>query len=194
MKKNGDSIIIAATAEASGKQSGFFVVASAPRAEAGGKQSSGFTLLEVIIALMIFSIAITALMGLAGTAIKSTDMGRRRTQAINIATEKIEALKKISFSDIQAGSSTSIAGIGTRNCAQAGNVFTCTPTAAPLTLDGMPFMWLWKVTYVDLDNDGVFFSTGTIIDSNDIKKIDVIVSWTDLFGPHEATLATLRAI
>ena len=57
----------------------------------------------------------------------------------------------------------------------------------------MYFTWYWTVEYIDLDNDTVYYSTDPIIDSNDIKKVTVVVQWTDLFGPHTVTLPILRS-
>ena len=155
-------------------------------------RQNGFTLLEVLIALTIFSIAMIGLAGLAGTAIKSTQTGKARTQAINLATEKIEALKKIPYADIQSGG-LFIAGIGTRACG-GGSPSTCTPSLSPEAVGGRNFTWGWVVTYIDLDNDGNVYSIAPLIDSNDMKRIDVNVSWSDLFGPHTITLSTLRSI
>lgn len=163
-------------------------------------KDAGFTLVEVLIAVFITSIALIALASLAGTAIKATEAGRKRTQAANLATQKLETLKKVSYSKIQTTDTSAAAGIS-RSCgASVGTppVFTCTPTLQTDTL-GTIFTWRWKVTYVDLDNDACYFAAspcgaGPVIDRSDIKKVDVEVLWTDLLGSHTLTLTALRAI
>ena len=160
----------------------------------GSDNNTGFTIVEVLIAVMLFSIGMIALASLAGTAMKATEGGKRRTQALNIATQGMESLKSINIDLIQ---STDAAANVPRACALQGNApptFLCTPTNSPVVLDNMNYNWTWTVTYLDLDNDGVVYSAGTIIDSDDIKRIDLIVSWTDLLGSHNITLTTLRGI
>ena len=154
--------------------------------------------------MFITSIALIALASLAGTAIKATEAGRKRTQAANLATQKIEALKKVPYSKIQTtDTDTDADGIPVaelrRTCTQSGTVFTCTPTLFTDQLGTISFTWKWKVTYVDLDNDGCYFAAspcgaGPVIDGNDMKKVDVEVLWTDLLGSHTLTLSALRAI
>jgi len=165
--------------------------------------AAGFTLVEVLIAVFITSIALMALASLAGTAIKATEAGRKRTQAVSLATQKLESLKKVPYSKIQTTDTSGAASMGiSRNCGApvgtAPPVFTCTPTLQTDQL-GTIFTWRWKVTYVDLDNDGCYFAaspcgTGPVIDGGDIKKVDVEVTWRDLLGSHTLTLTALRAI
>ena len=73
-------------------------------------KDAGFTLVEVLIAVFITSIALIALASLAGTAIKATEAGRKRTQAANLATQKLEALKKVPYSKIQTTDTSATAG------------------------------------------------------------------------------------
>lgn len=161
----------------------------------------GFTVVEVLIALAVLSIALIALASLATQSMKATETGKRLTQALNIANEKMEILKAIPYPNIQTdGNDGSIQ----RDCSLTGAnppVFTCTPAPNTVTIDENPaiaddemdFTWQWTVTYVDLDNDGAFYTIAPIIDGNDVKKIEVRVQWTDIFGPHTTTLGTLRS-
>ncbi|MFZ3071723.1 MAG: prepilin-type N-terminal cleavage/methylation domain-containing protein [Thermodesulfobacteriota bacterium] len=169
------------------------------------KKEKGFTLVEVLIAVFITSVALIALASLAGTAIKATEAGKKRTQAVSLATQKLEMLKKVPYSKIQDTDTTVVVTELQRTCVQSGTVFTCTPTSATDTLGtpGMPgttsFTWKWKATYVDLDNDACFFAAspcgaGPVIDDGDMKKIDVEVTWIDLLGSHTLTLSMLRGI
>ncbi len=53
----------------------------------------GFTLIEVLLALVILSVALIGLAGLMATAIKSNALGKNTTFASNLAQERLEALK-----------------------------------------------------------------------------------------------------
>jgi len=158
-------------------------------------KEKGFTLIEVLIAIAILAIAITALAGLAGSTLKSTDTGRRRTQAVNLAAETLEKLKSVGYYNIgcPASSATFSDGGVSRTCSAAtGTPPTCTCTTTPVTIEGLQFNLSWKVTYVDLNNDGAYYSAPPMISTTDMKRIDLTVTWTDLFGPHTITIPTLR--
>lgn len=163
-------------------------------------KEKGFTLIEVLIAIAILAIAITALAGLAGSTIKSTDAGKRRTQALNLAAEKLEALKSIRYPDIQT-TDTDPAKLPTdgnisRTCSPlsgAPPTAICTPTVNKVTIDNMQFTWSWTVMYVDLNNDGSYGPL-PIIATTDMKRIDLTVTWTDLFGFHKINIPTLRKV
>jgi len=61
--------------------------------ESGLKNSSGFTLLEVMVAIVILSIALISLSGLLTRSMRSTSFGRNTTIADNLAREKMEEIK-----------------------------------------------------------------------------------------------------
>jgi prepilin-type N-terminal cleavage/methylation domain-containing protein len=60
----------------------------------------GFTLLEIMIALVILSIALVALAGLQVSAIKGNAFSKRMTTAVSIGNEKMEQLKNSSYANI----------------------------------------------------------------------------------------------
>lgn len=167
-------------------------------------ETSGFTILEVLIAMSILAFALIGLTSLATTNLKSTESAKRLTQSLGIATEKIEATKAIPFANIQNSDiSGTPSGRIARTCTGIGAsppVYRCVPTDSPQIQDVMEFTWYWDVTYVDLDGDTEYFSEdegGTslapIIDSSDIKMVELYVTWTDLFGTHETVLRELRS-
>lgn len=67
------------------------------------KRSAGFTLLEILIALIIFSIGILALTSLTVTATRSGSYGGRMTEAVTFAQDKLEELKADSWNNIVSG-------------------------------------------------------------------------------------------
>ena len=67
------------------------------------KRSSGFTLLEILIALIIFSVGILALTSLTVTATKTGSYGGRMSEAVTFAQDKLEELKANSWDKIVSG-------------------------------------------------------------------------------------------
>lgn len=54
----------------------------------------GFTLIEVLISIIIVSVALLTLSGLMTSTIRSTNFGRRTTEAANLARETIEGIER----------------------------------------------------------------------------------------------------
>jgi type IV pilus assembly protein PilV len=67
------------------------------------RKSSGFTLIEVLIALVIFSISVLAFAGLTVTATRTGSYGGRMTEAVTFAQDKLEELKANSWEKIVSG-------------------------------------------------------------------------------------------
>lgn len=67
------------------------------------QSKKGFTLLEVLFALAIFSIGLLAIIGMTTMTIKSNYMSKNLTTAVHLAQNKLDALKARSYDDI-AGS------------------------------------------------------------------------------------------
>jgi type II secretion system protein I len=67
------------------------------------KKSAGFTLLEILVALIIFSIGILALTSLTVTATRTGSYGGRMTEAVTFAQDKLEELKTNSWEKIVSG-------------------------------------------------------------------------------------------
>jgi len=72
------------------------------------KEQKGFTIVEVMIALAIFSIGYLAYSGLQITATKANTKARWLTQAVTCATDKIEQLLDLPYThaDLTAGTHT----------------------------------------------------------------------------------------
>jgi type IV pilus assembly protein PilV len=67
------------------------------------KKSTGFTLIEILIALVIFSVSILAFAGLTVTATRTGSYGGRMTEAVTFAQDKLEELKANSWGNIVSG-------------------------------------------------------------------------------------------
>jgi prepilin-type N-terminal cleavage/methylation domain-containing protein len=67
------------------------------------KKSAGFTLIEILVALVIFSISVLAFAGLTVTATRTGSYGGRMTEAVTFAQDKFEELKTNSWDEIVSG-------------------------------------------------------------------------------------------
>jgi len=59
----------------------------------GNKKESGFSLLEVMIALVVLSVGLLALVGLFGAGFTSLETGNKNTLASRLAQRKMDALR-----------------------------------------------------------------------------------------------------
>jgi type IV pilus assembly protein PilV len=69
---------------------------------------AGFTLIEIMIALVILSIGLVALAGLQLSAIKGNTFSNRMTAAVSIANQKLEQIKDKAYANILSESPTQI--------------------------------------------------------------------------------------
>lgn len=61
--------------------------------------STGFTLIELVVAIMVFAVGIMGIMKMHQASIQSNNYSMQLTEAINIAQDKIDSLRGTSFND-----------------------------------------------------------------------------------------------
>jgi prepilin-type N-terminal cleavage/methylation domain-containing protein len=61
----------------------------------GSRKESGFSLLEVMIALVVLSVGLLALVGMFGSGFTSLETGNRTTRASQLAKRKMDALRVV---------------------------------------------------------------------------------------------------
>ena len=66
-------------------------------------KSKGFTLIEVLVALVILSFALLALAGLMLTTTRNNSFGGRITEAATFAQDKLEEFRAISWGNVVSG-------------------------------------------------------------------------------------------
>lgn len=72
------------------------------------KDQRGFTLLEVLISIIILSVALLALAGLQIISIRGNSFGGTMTEAITLARDKIEDLKSVDWSNVATNNDTPV--------------------------------------------------------------------------------------
>jgi prepilin-type N-terminal cleavage/methylation domain-containing protein len=96
-------------------------------------KSKGFTLIEILIALTILSVAFLALAGLMAQTTRNNSFGGHITEAATFAQDKLEELRAVSWLTIVPGSDKKMGSNGTDyartwGVATNGNLKTITVT------------------------------------------------------------------
>lgn len=90
---------------------------------------SGFTIMELIVAIVILSIGILGLAASSGIVMRMIGGGTHQTVAANVAQARFESLRSMSCGRITSGSATS------RNVQEVWSVTPVGPVAAPRAMD-----------------------------------------------------------
>ena len=75
-------------------------------------KSKGFSLIEMLIALVILAISLLALAGLMATTTRNNAFGGHMTEAATFAQDKLEELKAIPWANIVGGTDTKSGSTG----------------------------------------------------------------------------------
>lgn len=67
-------------------------------------QEGGFTIVEVLIALVVLLVGLAGILSMQMTAISATGFERHATEASTLAQDKMEALRTVSSAELQSGS------------------------------------------------------------------------------------------
>jgi Tfp pilus assembly protein PilV len=70
------------------------------------KDSKGFTIIEALISLLIVSFALLGIFRIHLQAVKSTELNRRMTVAVEFGNSGVEQLRSLSYSDLTNGTTT----------------------------------------------------------------------------------------
>lgn len=128
--------------------------------------NKGFTLLEVMVAILVLTIGIVAILQIFPLGLNVEKASQMNTQGSLLAQEKIEEFTSKAYQDIAVG--------------------TVTEDALPSPFER--FSRETKINYVDVELQEAGGDTG-------LKKIEVTVSWSSLLriGDKEVKLITLVA-
>jgi len=149
------------------------------------KPSQGFTLLEIMIALLIISIGLVALANLQGKLTRYSALAKQRTLAMNLAEREIETMQ--SFYTMQD------TGANACSTAQTGfdDLTDCT-AGTTANVGDMQFTLRWTVSEYVQNADGTTtpFVSGSGNLRPDLKEVTVSVNWTDGQGAAQSASLT----
>lgn len=162
------------------------------------RDPSGFTLVEVMVAILLLSIGVLATVSLADNANRSTNTTKAREGATNVARDVLEGVHAVPYSSLTQSLATgrvqAINGLADGDAAKAGWQIVRRNTSYTVAL---------TVCSVDDPADGFAASHDSSFcalagasakpaDSNpvDYKRATVNVSWSDQQGTRSLTQAT----
>lgn len=138
------------------------------------KTNRGFSLVEILVAMGIFSIIIFSIIELFVVSLEAQSIGRDKTKALYLTSEYIEGLKNIKSSN------WNLLGNGrfiiTKN---PSNNLVLTATASAETVDNFSRYLIISDAY--RDTTGKLVESGGNIDPS-TKKITLTTNWTGLHG------------
>lgn len=148
----------------------------------------GISMLEIIIAIFIISVALTSLLGLISFSLRTGDLIKQTTRANSLAQEAMEAVRN--FRDNTAWATTGIATL-TTGVSYYPNKTTESPPKWDLIqgeeiIDGFARKIVFEKVYRD-DQDNIADS-GT--EDPNTKKVIVTVSWQKRGISHQIEVST----
>lgn len=137
------------------------------------KENKGFTIVEVMIALAIFSIGYLAYSGLQISATKSNTKARWLTLAVTCATDRIEQLLDLPYTHANLAA-------GTHTLAEAADgIDNNSDGRIDEPGESGPLAFNWTVT------DDVPIAN--------VKTINISISWSNAYGQHSMNLEYYKA-
>jgi type IV pilus modification protein PilV len=134
------------------------------------RRAGGFSLIEVLIAVIVLSFGLLALAALQGALFKASAEAKAQSVGLSLAQEKLEYYR------------------GYRTTADYQAITGGNDTA--LTIGGVTYTRSWSVTryaypaaggnFTQVGNTGA--TAGTYVTNNEFKRIQVNVTWTDAEG------------
>jgi prepilin-type N-terminal cleavage/methylation domain-containing protein len=160
----------------------------------GCRPCEGFTLIELMVALMIATIALVALAATLAAALKVAGLQKTRSQANEVATQAIEDLQRLDYDHLGVctpAPGAAPAGLSSpvflANCSNPTYAEPCTPTTGQVPSTSYTCTRLGVGYQVRR-----YIAWGDSTHTN--KRLAIYVDWTDQAGAHQvAQQSSLRS-
>jgi len=151
-----------------------------------GNNNQGFTLIEIMIAMVIFMVGMLSVAALQTSATKGNTNANRSTRAFTWCSDRMEVLMSLPYTD---------ANLNAGPHSQANGDFTQASDGIDNDYDGeideAGESGAVNISWIVVDNDGV---AGAPPPPNNTKSIAVTVTWRTPLGKQKSlTLNTVRA-
>jgi len=126
-----------------------------------GKEGA-FTIIEAVVAIVIFAILISGILGVTQILNRSVKLAREKTVVSSYAANELEIVRNLPYSQL-----------GTVNGNPSG-ILPDLNNAQTLTLEGTSYKVYYEVTYIDDPADGTALA-GTDTAPNDYKQVNMYI-------------------
>lgn len=126
------------------------------------KTQSGFTLIEVIVGIAIFTIILMGVYGSYNALVKATRGAREQTILSSLSSQYLEIVRNMPYDNI-----------GTEN-GNPNGVLADETNAITTTIEGQLYWLYYEVTYIDDPADGTILA-GTDVSPNDYKQVKLAI-------------------
>ncbi|HET6917149.1 MAG TPA: type II secretion system protein [Acidimicrobiales bacterium] len=158
------------------------------RGSVGSSSEPGFTLVEMMVTLLIVTVAFVALAGLLMSSLKTLTVQKDRTMGNELATQAIEDLQRLDYNHLGVCNTASGAPSGLTDPVFLANCTSPTyeaPCPAPGISGNVPqtsySCKFQTITY------NVSRYVGWSDSSHAAKRLAVVVKWSDRVGGHQVT-------
>lgn len=166
------------------------------------KHQSGFGLLEVMIAIVVLSIALLSLAGLHTLIIKSSGLAKSRAVAMSIAQEKLDDLRSFENLAGETGTTSKLFGFDEIATNLGGNETSAaneTPTLAnsAVTVGNVTYNRTWTVECFSYGAENTAATSGTCTTGATrpaFKRVTATITWVDPSEPAATQSVSLQAI
>jgi len=137
-------------------------------------KTRGFTLLEIMIAILIITIGLVALANLQGKLTRYSVIAKQRTIAMNLAEQQIETMHSFYTMDDTGAAACSVSQSGYDDLESCADGLS-------LSVGNMQFDLSWTIVSYVQNADGTteVYTTDSNVYRSDLKTVTINVAWAD---------------
>jgi Tfp pilus assembly protein PilV len=162
-----------------------------------GRQDHGFTLIEIILAMFLTVVVMTALLGVLVSSLKSVTQARQRQTATALATQSLERLRALPYDSVTGSAATTYPKtVGLQYVTTSGTTDTFAPNAVLTGVSEPLVVNEYSAKRASTTVDGVAYVIQTYVTKpapttagQQAYNLTALVSWTSSVFPVTRTTA-----